>query len=129
MPENVRGTSTSSGLDSMHTSTMTILLYKQCTMAISKYSRPSHLANYDGVVAFEPDLQRASFHGISDFLPHSTTIKLLPLYTHRKVLSEPQDLATKMGSHCQPCICCGAQVHAGSPCLSVLPTEAIANLG
>lgn len=129
MPENMRSTLSSSGLDSVHTSTFTILLYKSCTMAISEYPGPSRLENYARVIAFEPDLQRASFHGVTGFLPPSTTAKLLPLYTHNRVLSEPQDLATMMGSYCQPCICYGAQVHAGSPRQSVLRTKAIANLG
>lgn len=75
-------------------------------MAISTYSEPSHLKNYARVVAFKPDLQRASFHGVTDFLPYSTTVKLL---------SEPQHFATIMGSHRQPYIYCGAQIDAGSP--------------
>lgn len=98
-------------------------------MAISEYSGPPHLENYARVVAFEPDLQRASFHGVTDFLPHSTIAELLPLCTHERILSEPQDLTTIMGSHCQPYICCGVQFHAGSPRQSVLRTKAIANFG
>ena len=51
-------------------------------MAISAYSGPFHLENYARVVAIEPDLQRASFHGVIDFLPYSTTAKPLPFYTY-----------------------------------------------
>ena len=76
MPENIRGTLTSSGSDSVHTSTFTIFWYQPCTRAISKYARFFHLENYARVVAFEPDLQKASFHGVIDFFPHSTTAKL-----------------------------------------------------
>ena len=84
-------------------------------MAISKHSRPSYLESYARVVAFKSDLQRASFYNVTNFLSHSNSTKLLPLYTHNGVLSEPQNLATVMESHCQPCICCGAQVYVESP--------------
>ena len=96
MLENVRGTWTSSGSDSMHTSTFTIFLYKPCTMAISAYSGPFYLVNYTRVIAIKPDLQRASFYSVIDFLPYSTTVKPLLFYTYKKILSEPQNLATIM---------------------------------
>ena len=73
-------------------------------MAISEYPEPSRLENYARVVAVDLGLQRASFHGITDFHPYSTTAKLLPLYTYKRVLSEPQNLTTMMGSHCRPYI-------------------------
>ena len=129
MPENVRGTWTSSGSDSMYISIFTIFLYKPCTMAISAYSGPSHLENYARVVAIKRDLQRASFHGVTDFLPYSITAKLLPLYTYKRILSEPQNLATMIRSYCQHYICCSAQVYGGLSRQSVLSTEAIADLG
>lgn len=129
VPEDMRGTLTSSGSDSVHISTFTIFLCKPCAIAISGYSGPSHLENYVRVVAVEPDTQRASFHGVIDFLSHSTTAKLVSLYTHKRIISEPQNSATMIRSHCQLCICCGAQVHGWSPRESVLPTEAITDLG
>ena len=98
-------------------------------MAISAYSGPFHLENYARVVAIKRDLQRASFHGVTDFLPHSITAKLLPLYTYKRILSEPQNLATMMRSYCQHYICCSAQVYGGLSRQSVLSTEAIADLG
>ena len=110
MPENMMSTLTSSGADSMHTSIHIIFLHISCIMAISAYLAFSRLENYARVVAFEPVLQKASFHGVTDFFPDSTTAKLLPLYTYiNKFLSEPQNLATAMSSHCQPHICCSAQ--------------------
>lgn len=121
----MRGTLTSSGLDSVHTSMFTILLFKPCTVAITQYSGHSSLEIYARVVAFEPDLQRASFYGMTDILPYTTIAKLLPLYTYEKVLFEPQNLATMTGSRYHSYICYGAQVHAGLPRQSVLPTEAI----
>ena len=45
-------------------------------MAISKHLK---LKNYACIVTFAPSLQGASFHSATDFLSHSTTIKLLPL--------------------------------------------------
>ena len=77
MPENVRGTWTLSGSDSMYISTFTMFLYKPYTMAISVYSRFFYLENYARIIAIEPNLQRASFYSITNFLPYSTTAKLL----------------------------------------------------
>jgi len=86
VPENMRGTLTSSGSGSVHTSTFIILLYQPYTMAISEYPGPSCLENYAHVAAFEPDLQRASFHSVIDFLSHSILVKLLPLYNNQRIL-------------------------------------------
>ena len=85
VPEHLRGTLTSSGSKSVHTSMFTLLLYKSSTINISKYSGPFYLENHARVVAFEPDFQRVFFHGATHFLSHSTTAKLLPLYTHKRV--------------------------------------------
>ena len=79
VPENMRGTLIPSGSYFMHTSTFTILLYKPCAMAISKYSEPAYLRNYAFVVVFELDLHRTSFYNEIDFFFYSTTAKLLPL--------------------------------------------------
>ena len=81
----MRGTSTSSGSDSMHTSSFTIILYKPYTITISAYLRPSHVENYTRVVAFKLSLQRASFYSEQNFPSRSTTAKLLLLYTYRTV--------------------------------------------
>ena len=86
MSENMRGTLTSSGSGSVHTSTFIILLYQPCIMAISEYSGPSCLENYAHVAAFESNLQRASFHSVIDFLSHSIIAKLLSLYNHQRSL-------------------------------------------
>ncbi len=56
VPENIKGTLTSSGSDSMYTSILTLLLYKPCTIAIPKHAGPSRLEYYACVVAFKPDL-------------------------------------------------------------------------
>ena len=106
-----------------------IILHQLRTLAISAYSGLSHLENYVCVVAIEPELQSVSSHGVTDFLHHSINAKLLPLYTCRRVLSKPQNLATMMASHCQPYMRCGAQIHAESQRLSVRLTEAITDLG
>ena len=85
VPENVRGTWTSTSLDSMYTSTFTIFLYKPYTIAISTYLGPSYLENYARVIAFKPDLRRVSFYNVIDFLLYSTTVKLLLLYTYKRI--------------------------------------------
>ena len=69
--ETIRGTLTLSGSASVHTPTFTILLCELCTTTVSAYSGPSYIENYARIVAFEPDLHRASFHGVTDLLPHS----------------------------------------------------------
>ena len=56
MPENIRGTWTSSGSDSIYISIFTIFLYKPYTIAISVYLGPSYLENYARVVAIKRDL-------------------------------------------------------------------------
>ena len=56
MPENVRGTWTSSGSDSIYISIFSIFLYKPYTIAISVYLKPFYLENYTRVIAIKPDL-------------------------------------------------------------------------
>ena len=56
---------------------------------------------YVCIVAFAPDLQRASFYSVTEFFPYSTTIKLLPLhYTHKRSYQalEPRYNAKKLSS-------------------------------
>ena len=98
-------------------------------MAVFEYSGFPRLENDPCVVAVEPDMQKVSFHSITDFLLHSIIAKLLSLYTYERVLFESQHLVTLMRNYCQPCMCCGAQVYAGSQRQSVLPTGAIAEVG
>ena len=50
---------------------------------------PSYLENYIRIIAFAPSLQRDSFYGVTEFLYHDATIKLLPLLILKRVLSEP----------------------------------------
>src|SRR4051812_29141806 len=75
----MRGTLTSSNSDSVRASVSVIVLYKSCTVAIPEHVELLSPKNYVRVVAFPPNLQRAFFYCRTDFLPHSTTIKLLPL--------------------------------------------------
>ena len=128
MPENMRGTLTSSGSNSVHKSTFIIIPYRSCSMTISEYPGSSQRENYACVVDVAVDLQRAFFHDVTDFFLHSTIANFLSLYTHRRVLFEHQNLATMTRSHCQHYFCCGAQVHAESPRRSILSIEAIAEV-
>jgi hypothetical protein len=48
-------------------------------MTTPEHSERLNLEYYVRIVAFAPDLQRASFHSVTEFLHHSTTIKLAPL--------------------------------------------------
>src|SRR5207248_3175253 len=79
VPRHMRGTLNSSNADSVHTSIFAAILYTLYTIAISKHSKALASKNYVHVVALAPDSRRASFHSLADFLPNSTTIKLLQL--------------------------------------------------
>ena len=74
----MKGTLNSSNVDSVHTLIFAAILYTLYTIAISKLSKAFASKNYVHVVALAPNSRRASFHS-SDFLPNSTTIKLLQL--------------------------------------------------
>lgn len=54
-------------------------LYKSYTIATPKHLEPFLPKNYIRIVAFTPNLHRAFFYSRIDFLPYSTTVKLLPL--------------------------------------------------
>jgi hypothetical protein len=54
-------------------------LYKSCAVATPNYLGPFPPKNYVRIVAFTPNVQRASFYSIIVFHHHSTTIKLLLL--------------------------------------------------
>ncbi|XTI90785.1 hypothetical protein V2W45_1411444 [Cenococcum geophilum] len=75
----MRGTLTLSDYNSAHTSSFTIIPYKSCAVATFKYLGPLLPINYVRIIAFAPSVQRASLYGITEFLPYSTTVKLLPL--------------------------------------------------
>jgi hypothetical protein len=62
----------------------TIVLYKSCAIATFKHLGPLLPINYICIVAFVPNSQRASFYSVIEFLPYSTTVKLLPLYNTYK---------------------------------------------
>ena len=66
------------------------------------------MKNYVCAVAFEPDLQKAFLYSGTDIFPHSSTAELLLLYNYTKALSEFQDSAVMMESHCQLYVCCAA---------------------
>ena len=70
---------TSSNSESVHTLVSAIVLYKSYTIATPKHLEPFLPKNYIRIVAFAPNLHRAFFYSRIDFLPYSTTVKLLPL--------------------------------------------------
>ena len=80
MPENLRGTSTSSDYNSARTSSFAIFLYKSCTIANFEHLGYLPLLNYVCIVASRPGSQRALSFSETAFLPYYTTVKLLPLY-------------------------------------------------
>ena len=56
-----------------------IFLYKSCSIANPRHSKPLILEIYVRVVAIAPDLQRVPFYSVIKPLHHSSTIKLLLL--------------------------------------------------
>jgi hypothetical protein len=79
VPRHMGGTLTSSNSESVHTLVSAIVLYKSYTIATPKHLEPFLSKNYIRIVAFAPNLHRAFFYSRIDFLPYSTTVKLLPL--------------------------------------------------
>ena len=68
-----------------HTLRFIIILYESCNRASFKHLGQLLPINYVYIVAFAPNLQRASFYSVTEFLPYSTAIKLLPLHnTHER---------------------------------------------
>lgn len=47
-------------------------------MAIPEHPEPFPIENHVRIVALTPDLQRVSFHNLTDLLSHSTTTKRIP---------------------------------------------------
>jgi hypothetical protein len=62
VPRKTVGTLTSSNSESVHTSIFPTVLYKSFAVATPEHSGPLPLGR---IVAFAPDLRRASFHGVS----------------------------------------------------------------
>ena len=81
----MRGTLTLSDHNSAHTLRFIIILYELCNRASFKHLGQLPPINYVCIVAFAPNLQRAAFYSVTEFLPYSTAIKLLPLHnTHER---------------------------------------------
>ena len=101
VPQNMRGTLTLSDNNSAHTLRFIIILYESCNRASFKHLGQLPPINYVYIVAFAPNLQRASFYSVTEFLPYSTAIKLLPLHnTHERSYRalEPRYNAKKFSS-------------------------------
>jgi hypothetical protein len=61
----------------MRTLVFSIVLYKSCSVANFKYSKPLVLENYVRIVAIALDLQRVSIYAAIEFLCYGSTIELL----------------------------------------------------
>jgi hypothetical protein len=123
VPRKTVGTLTSSNSESVHTSIFPTVLYKSFAVATPEHSGPLPLGR---IVAFAPDLRRASFHGVSRSpSPQHHYGTLITSDAHKRALSEPQSLTTILGSRHQLCGCYRTQIHSKSPRRSVPPTEAI----
>ena len=79
MTRHIRGTLNLSNADSVHTLIFTAILYALYTIAILKYLEALIFKIYIRVIALTLNSRRASFYRLADFLPKSTTIKLLQL--------------------------------------------------
>ena len=84
IPQNIRGTLTLSDHNSIHMLRFIIILYKSCNRASFKHLGQLPPINYIYIVTFAPNLQRASFYSIIEYLSSSTTIKLLLHYNTYK---------------------------------------------
>jgi hypothetical protein len=73
------GTLTLSNLNSMHTATHLIILYKSYSVATVEPLEPLLLNNYIRVAALAPDLRAASFYNAREFFYYSSIINLLLL--------------------------------------------------
>jgi ABC-type glucose/galactose transport system permease subunit len=77
MARHIRGTLNSSNADSVHILIFTAILYTLYTIGILKHLEALIFKNYICIVALALNSRRVSFHSLVDFLPNSTTIKLL----------------------------------------------------
>jgi hypothetical protein len=84
VPENITGILTSSDYNFAHTSSVTKIMYKNVLWLF--FEDLGHLLpiNYVCIAAFAPGLQRATFYSVTEFLPYSITMKLLPLHNTYK---------------------------------------------
>lgn len=69
----------------MHVLISSLFLHKLCSVATLEHSELFLLKNHVLVVALTPNLRRASFYSVPDFLRHSSTIELLLSLIHKKV--------------------------------------------
>ena len=127
IPQNIRGTLTLNNLGSVYILIYPIILYKSCAMATLEPSEPFLWKKIIYIIAFAPNLQRASFYSVIMSLPYSTTVKLLLRYNTYMVLSEPQRLTMMLGSYYQPYICYGAQNYTRSLPWLVLLIKVLTN--
>jgi hypothetical protein len=80
--ENIIGTLTLSISKSVHLSISPIFLHKSYSTATPKHPSPLLPENYICIVALTPNLQRVCFHSETDFLHHSSIMKLLLFPKH-----------------------------------------------
>lgn len=95
-----------------------------CTLTVAIFEDPGRLSsmNYVCIVAFAPDLQRASFYSVTKFLPYSITTKLLPLHnTHERFYRalEPLYDAEKLSS----ALCLLSRTNSCKAAIPVGPSE------
>ena len=101
-------------------------------MAISKCQKFFDLDNYVRVIVFESNLQRAFFHGVTNFLLHNIIAQLLSLYIYKTLLFEPRNLDAMIKNSLSVLYLlwransCRIATPIGT---RVLPTKAIANFG
>jgi hypothetical protein len=63
----------------MHTSIFHIVLYNSCTIATPKHQRLFLIRNKVYIFTFKPNLPKASFYSIIEFLYYNATTKLILL--------------------------------------------------
>jgi hypothetical protein len=80
VPRKKTSTLNVSNSHSVHTSIFPIVLYKSYSVAGLEYVILPTKKTYLPLAAFAPDLRRALFHSVVEFLHHSTTTKLIPLF-------------------------------------------------
>ena len=123
----MRGTLTLSNYNSAHTSCFIIIIYKSYTVATLQYSRPfiyklrSH-CHLRALFAESLLLGRNNVPLLQHHYQALTTYK-----TYNRVLSEPKNFVTILGSHHQPCVYYGTQIYARSPRGSLGLIKAITN--
>ena len=79
VPENMRGTLTSSDYNFAHTSNSTKVMYKYYAVATLEHLELFRPANYIYIIAISSDLLRVFFYSKIFSIRYSTTIKSSPL--------------------------------------------------